>query len=174
MAAASQWLDDLPGPASATESAQPPPPIDSSPGADRLGRRSCRPSLFERLMAAENGQLHRLMQTGTVTESIGRNLRAALNGHAGGAATRPDWGLSDFSDLAMRKTEMAPRLADEIRRQIQAFEPRLRRVEVRHEPERERFMTACFHIDAQLASGDAELRVSMGAEVAANGTVRVD
>ena len=134
-----------------------------------------RPSLFERLAAADGGRTDRAWEREAVTASIVRNLHVALNSHAGGTQTRPDWGLPDFNDLALGMGRDAPGVARAIQRQIQAFEPRLRRVRVRHDPERERgmFMTACFRIDAELAFSQASIPVAIETRVRANGSIVV-
>lgn len=131
------------------------------------------PSLFDRLAAADNGQVFRVADRKAAIQSVLRNLRINLNGRAGGAPARPDWGLSDFSDLAMRTAQAAPRLAREIKRQIEQFEPRLRHVRVKHEPDRELFMTACFHIQAELVYADERTSLAFETRVHANGAVQI-
>ena len=130
-------------------------------------------SLFERLIAAQEGQPARPSDRTAAIASIIRNLHLNLNSRTGGAETRPDWGLSDFHDLALGKVRVAPRLAREIKRQIETFEPRLRRVSVYHEPASERFMTACFRIHAEVALADDRLPLTLETRIHANGSVRV-
>lgn len=130
-------------------------------------------SLFERLLAAQERRPIRATDRATAVASVIRNLHLNLNGHNGGAETRPDWGLSDFNDLALEKARVAPRIAAEIKRQIEAFEPRLRRVRVYHEPERERFMTACFRIRAELVLANERSPLTLETRVHANGDVQI-
>lgn len=132
------------------------------------------PSLFERLAAAEEGAVARVADRNAAIASIIRNLHINLNSHAGSVPTRPDWGLSDLHDLALRMDQAAPVLAGEIKRQIEAFEPRLRRVRVRHRPGRERFMVASFDIDAELVFADESLPVSLRTRIHPNGAVMVN
>ena len=129
------------------------------------------PSLLERLDAAGRGSTPRGADRNAAIASIIRNLHATLNSHAGSAPTRPDRGLPDFHDLALRMERDAPRLAQEIRRQIEAFEPRLRRVSVQHRPDRELFMVASFDIRAELVYADEVLPVSFRTRIHANGAV---
>ena len=132
-------------------------------------------SLFERLAAAQDGQVVRVADPAAVTKSVIRNLHTCLNAHAGGAPTRADWGLSDFTDLAMQTAQAAPQIAREIKQQIEAFEPRLRRVSVQHEPERERnlFMTACFRIYAELVFADQRTPLTLETQIRSNGSVNI-
>lgn len=130
-------------------------------------------SLFERLIAAQEGQPLRTPNRETAIASIIRNLHLNLNGRAGGVETRPEWGLSDFHDLALGKARVAPRLAQEIKRQIETFEPRLRRVSVYHEPALERFMTASFRVHAELVFANERSPLTLETRIHANGSVRV-
>lgn len=130
-------------------------------------------SLFERLIAAQEGQPLRTPNRETAIASIIRNLHLNLNGRAGGVETRPEWGLSDFHDLALGKARVAPRLAQEIKRQIETFEPRLRRVSVYHEPASERFMTASFRVHAELVFANERSPLTLETRIHANGSVRV-
>ena len=132
------------------------------------------PSLFERLAAAEAGTVVRGADRDAAIASIVRNLHINLNSHAGSVPTRPDWGLSDFHNLALRMEQTAPLLAQEIKRQIEAFEPRLRRVRVQHQPERELFMIASFDIHAELVFADESLPVSLETRIHPNGAVMVN
>ena len=130
-------------------------------------------SLFERLIAAQEGQPLRTPNREAAIASIIRNLHLNLNGRAGGVETRPEWGLSDFHDLALGKARVAPRLAQEIKRQIETFEPRLRRVSVYHEPASERFMTASFRVHAELVFANERSPLTLETRIHANGSVRV-
>ena len=132
------------------------------------------PSLFERLAMAEQGSVTRSANRNTAIASIIRNLHENLNSHAGSVPTRPDWGLSDFHNLALQMERTAPLLAREIKRQIEAFEPRLRRVRVRHQPNRGLFMIASFDIYAELVFPDESLPVSLETRIHANGAVLVN
>ena len=132
------------------------------------------PSLFERLAMAEQGSVTRSANRNSAIASIIRNLHENLNSHAGSVPTRPDWGLSDFRNLALRMERTAPMLAQEIKRQIEAFEPRLRRVRVRHQPDRGLFMIARFDIHAELVFPDESLPISLETRIHANGAVLVN
>ena len=131
------------------------------------------PSLFERLASVEAGAARRGADADAAIASIIRNLRISLNSHAGGVPARPDWGLPDFHDFAIRMDDVAPHLADAIRCQIEAFEPRLRRVVVRHRPERELFMVASFDIQAELVGAERASAVVLETRIDPSGAVLV-
>lgn len=141
---------------------------DSAPAPARAAA-----SLFERLAAAEAGSMSRRSDRNAVIASVVRNLHLNLNSHAGAVPIRPDWGLPDFRNLALRMQESAPLLAQEIKRQIDEFEPRLRQVTVRYRPQRERFMIACFDIEAKLVLAESRPTVRFEVLVHPNGAVRV-
>ena len=132
------------------------------------------PSLFERLAAAdEESAAPRNSSRRAAIESVMRNLHVNLNSHAGGVPIRPDWGLPEFRNIALRMEQAAPRLAQEIKRQIDEFEPRLRKVTVRYRQQRARFMVACFDIRAELVFAERHLSVRFEALVHPNGAIRV-
>ena len=148
-------------------------PCTRRPSASPMAPRAA-PSLFERLAAAEEGAVSRAANRNAAIASIIRNLHLNLNSHAGSVPTRPDWGLSDLHDFALRMDQAAPLLAGEIKRQIEAFEPRLRRVRVRHRPGRELFMVASFDVHAELVFADESLPVSLRTRIHPNGAVMVN
>ena len=148
-------------------------PCTRPPGASPAPPKAAA-SLFERLAAAEEGNVCRAGDRGAVIASIIRNIHVNLNSHAGCVPTRPDWGLPDLHDLALRMDRDAHILAGEIKRQIEAFEPRLRRVRVRHRPGREQLMVASFDIHAELVFTDEPLSVSLRTRIHPNGAIHVN
>ena len=131
------------------------------------------PSLFERLCAAGEGSMAGIADRSAAIACIVRNLHAILNSNAGSVPTRPDWGLPDFQNLAQRMERTAPLLAQQIERQIEAFEPRLRQVRVRHRPGRGLFMIATFDVSGELVFDDESLPVTLQTRIHANGAVLV-
>ena len=147
-------------------------PCTRRTGASPVPPRAAR-SLFERLAAAEEGVVCGASDRSAAIASIIRNLQINLNSHAGSVPTRPDWGLSNLHDLALQIDRAAHILAGEIKRQIEAFEPRLRRVRVHHRPGCEQFMVASFDIHAELVFTDEPLPVSLETRVHPNGAIHV-
>ena len=132
------------------------------------------PSLFERLAATEGGTVCGNADRSAAIASIIQNLHVVLNSHAGSVPTRPDWGLPDPHHLALRMDQDTHILAGEIRRQIEAFEPRLRRVRVRRRTGREQFMVASFDIHAELVLTDDSHPVSLETRIHPNGAIEVN
>lgn len=85
-----------------------------------------------------------------VMESVVENLRSLLNMRVGSAATAPDMGVPDFTDLVHSFPGSALTLTKAIRATIMTYEPRLRNVLVRHIP-LEIPMVVRFEVSAQLA-----------------------
>ena len=71
-------------------------------------------------------------------DSIVEHLRALLNTRQGEAASVPDFGIMDFTDLVHAFPEGIAVLQRSIRATILQFEPRLKNVTVRHVREEDR------------------------------------
>jgi type VI secretion system protein len=82
-------------------------------------------------MAHERGQSLDLRQ------SILAHLRKLLNTRCGEAPSTPSFGLPDFVDLAYSFPDAVEVLVRSVKTTIEAFEPRLRNVDVRHVPDEE-------------------------------------
>jgi len=82
-------------------------------------------------MVHERGQAPELRQ------SILAHLRKVLNTRCGEAPSVPMLGLPDFSDLAHSFPDAVEILLRAVKGTIEAFEPRLRDVDVRHVPDEE-------------------------------------
>lgn len=67
-------------------------------------------------------------------ESIVDHLRSLLNSKIGNAATVPDYGIVDFTDIVHDLPASIIRLQDSIRTTILTYEPRLKNVTVRFVP----------------------------------------
>lgn len=82
--------------------------------------------------------------------SVVAHLRDLLNTRVGDAATVPDYGLIDFSDLCHNFPEAISYLQQSIRATILKYEPRLRNVSVRFVPDEDPLVVR-FEIVARLA-----------------------
>lgn len=87
-------------------------------------------SLFERLEQAAGPAGQPLAEAAGVVESIKRHLVRLLNAHPGNSATAPDLGLLDFNDATLGTYDLNLQIRGAIRRCIETFEPRVRRVDV--------------------------------------------
>ncbi|MCO5063387.1 MAG: type VI secretion system baseplate subunit TssE [Rhizobiaceae bacterium] len=90
------------------------------------------PSLLERLRS-DDLQLHREVRDPVAerVESIKANLNRVLNGRVGGAASAPAFGLDDLNDSAMGSRDLMAAIANDIRRVLTAYEPRIEDVSVK-------------------------------------------
>lgn len=131
-------------------------------------------SLFERICMVEEGKCSNVQGSNEVAESIMRNLKACLNSHIGGTPTRMDWGLTFVKDMTLTAYEISQKLRVEIKHQLEAFEPRLKRVVVHHQPDREASMNVCFRIEAELAGENSGKWLAINTRVLSNGTVEFE
>lgn len=83
-------------------------------------------------------------------ESVIANLTAVLNARQGGTATRPEFGVPDFTDRMHTLPQGTVELCEQLREVIVTFEPRLTNVMVRPSPDQEPGTTLRFGISARL------------------------
>lgn len=79
--------------------------------------------------------MHERGQAPELRQSILSHLQKVLNMRRGESPSAPDLGLPDFSDLVHCFPDAVRRLETAVKETIEAFEPRLRNVSVRHIPE---------------------------------------
>ncbi|MDR3496357.1 MAG: type VI secretion system baseplate subunit TssE [Ancalomicrobiaceae bacterium] len=121
-------------------------------------------SLFERLEGA------RASNSGTdLIDSILANLAGILNSRAGCCETRPDLGMPDFNDLVGNFPNAIPIIARSVRAQIEAFEPRLKNVEVVHVPDPDRPIDLRFQITGWATIAGSTERISFDTVVGDDG-----
>lgn len=106
-------------------------------------------------------------------DSVLVNMRAVLNSRAGCCQVRPDYGMPDFNGLVGRFPDAIAIIANAVRGQIEAFEPRLSSVSVRHVPDRSNPLRLAFRIHAALVVGDEVERLSFDTVLNNDGFVRV-
>lgn len=87
-------------------------------------------SLFERLDVLADDMRASPLGDGGVEASVRRHLTKLLNTRAGSVSTRPDYGLTDFNDVAREHPDLPDAVAQEVLALIQAYEPRLAEVRV--------------------------------------------
>jgi type VI secretion system protein len=88
--------------------------------------------------------------------SVKRHLTKLLNSRAGGAAIQPDYGLSDFNDVAREHPDLPGAVAREVQTLLRRYEPRLRAVEVTPHPSPDDPTGLHFTITATLVRSDGE------------------
>lgn len=122
----------------------------------------------------EEGKCPHVQENSGVIDSIIRNIQACLNSHTGGTPTRTDWGLTFMKDMTLNASQIAQKLRVEIKHQLEAFEPRLKRVAVYHQPDCKARMNVCFRIEAELAGEDSGKWLFINTRVLSNGTVEFE
>lgn len=104
-------------------------------------------------------------------DSIVDHLRSLLNSKTGNAATVPDYGIVDFTDVVHDLPASVIRLQDSIRTTILTYEPRLKNVTVRFVPGSDP-LRLNFEISARLAD-DKRRVVRFETNLTAGGRVTV-
>jgi type VI secretion system protein len=109
---------------------------------------------------AIRGLLSRLDQTDSRApsqesprEAIVEHLKMLLNTRRGQVAANPDYGVPDFNDVVHVFPAAIPRIQTSIQSAIEAFEPRLVNVLVRHAPDEDEPSSLQFEITGQLNRG---------------------
>ena len=87
-------------------------------------------SLFERLEQATVPAGQSMGEVTHVVDSIKRHLVRLLNAHPGNSASVPELGLLDFNDATLGTYDLNIQIRSAIRRCIEHYEPRVKRVEV--------------------------------------------
>ncbi|MBS0558685.1 MAG: type VI secretion system baseplate subunit TssE [Proteobacteria bacterium] len=128
--------------------------------------------LRERIMAGEPAP-RGAADVSAVLDDVLSHLEELFNVRQGSAPIRPDYGMVDINDMIHRFPDAIDALCDEIRDQIENFEPRLRDVAVRSIPDREPALRMVFGVSATLVIDERGQHVSIEAEVGDNGFVRV-
>ncbi|MAL32074.1 type VI secretion system baseplate subunit TssE [Marinobacter lutaoensis] len=115
-------------------------------------------SLFERLEQAAGTEPD---AGGHVIESIKRHLVRLLNAHPGNSASAPDLGLLDFNDATLGTHDLKLQIRGAIRRCIETFEPRVRRVEVVDLPQGPDPLQLRFQVTVYLNVADGDDRTTI-------------
>jgi len=102
-------------------------------------------------------------------DSVLTNIANVLNTRAGCCETRADFGMPDFNDLAGNFPNAIPIIAQAVRAQIEAFEPRMRDVIVVHVPDPKRPIDLRFQISGWATVGGSTERISFDTLVGDDG-----
>jgi type VI secretion system protein ImpF len=146
-----------------------------------------RASLVDRLIdrdprSSQEARPLRILDRRAMRESVRRDLGWLLNTRSpippksleGQDRTVVNYGIPDFAALSPQSRDDHRRLALDILRTVNAYEPRLKRVRVVIEERREDEKSLRVRIDALLSVGDIEEPVSFGATVHATGEAVMD
>ena len=116
------------------------------------------------------GQVEASSRLADVSDSVIEHLRVLLNTRRGEAATVPDYGVPDITDLVHTLPSGIAGLTRALRDTILTYEPRLKNVNVRHLASEEPLVLR-FEISARLVEDNRVLKVQT--RVRAGGKVEV-
>ncbi|UKV13878.1 type VI secretion system baseplate subunit TssE [Thalassospiraceae bacterium SW-3-3] len=91
--------------------------------------------------------------------SIKGNLLRVLNSRAGGSASTQGFGLADFNDASVGSADMLRIVANDIRKVIELYEPRVNNVSVSFDRKQESGLELFFQISARTSIGHAREQV---------------
>lgn len=130
-------------------------------------------SLLERIDEPEAPGRRLNADPARLSESIARHLTRMLNVRQGSVATLPDYGMPDFNDLINQFPDGLNVIRRAIRDSVEAYEPRLRRVAVKHVLNEDDPTDLRFKISASMILDDRDEPVVFETLIGASGQVRV-
>jgi len=129
-------------------------------------------SLFERL----NGDAARragLPREVSAMASVAAHLAKMLSTRAGSVQTLPDYGLPDLNDMRLSLHDSLSQARDAIRKFIEAYEPRLSKVQVVSQPRNGDPLKLTFAIEGLLEVDGFKRQVTFTANLDGSGNVKV-
>lgn len=105
--------------------------------------------------------------------SVLENLRRLLNSHPGISASRMDYGIPEFADVAYSMPESQGRLRTAIKNAIEKFEPRLKRVSVSFVIDADEPLLLRFDVRADLVTSRQKAAVRFRTQIDPSGEVQV-
>lgn len=130
-------------------------------------------SLLERIDEPDEARHRQGTDPARLSQSIGRHLARMLNVRQGSVVTLPDYGMPDFNDLVNQFPDGLNVIRRAIRESIERYEPRLRRVSVRHILIEEDPLDLRFRISASMILEDGEQPVAFETLIGGSGQVQV-
>lgn len=136
-------------------------------------------------MARERNLLDRLDQprpqasrrvgesTEELADAVLSNLQQMLNTRQGNCLTLEDYGIPDFTDMIHNFPEAVGQMQRAIRRSIERYEPRLRRVRVTPVDSGDEFLQLRFEITGELVTADEDASVWFETTIAPSGKINV-
>jgi|SRR5215831_6098733 len=131
-------------------------------------------SLLERFRAPEPDSARTIREnTGRLADSVMQNLRLLLNSNHGNALTREDYGIPAIVDVLHNFPDAIGGMRKAIKTTIEKYEPRLRRVSVRHLENPDDPQALNFEISAELVTDEEKASVQISTRIDGLGHVRV-
>ncbi|WP_025856734.1 type VI secretion system baseplate subunit TssE [Pseudomonas sp. CHM02] len=100
-------------------------------------------------------------------EAIKRHLEQVLNSRQGCSQSSPELGLRDFNGVTQASNDLVVAISADIRRSVEAFEPRIKVTGVRYQPDPDLPLELNFRLDCQVRVNHKEELVQI--EVAMHG-----
>lgn len=129
-------------------------------------------SLFERLAGVTGERAGRSLDA-AVMDSVAAHLAKLLSTRAGSVQTLPDYGLPDLNDMRLSLHDSLQQARLAIERFIEAYEPRLSRVQVVALPRGHDALRLAFAIEGWLEVDGVSRPVSFSASLDGGGHVNV-
>jgi type VI secretion system protein len=131
--------------------------------------------LLERLADSDEGVPRTIKgDTRQVADSVLRHLQQMLNTRQGHVLIQPDdYGMPDITDCSQSLPEVLDDVRRAIKRSIEKFEPRLRRVKITHQPVDDD-LRLHFRISGELHVDNEKLDVYFRTTVTSTGSVELE
>ena len=131
-------------------------------------------SLLERFREPEPESARTIREdTGRMADSVMQNLRLLLNSSHGTSVIRSDYGIPAIVDVLHDFPDAIAGMRKAIKTTIEKYEPRLRRVTVRHLESPDDPQALNFEISAELVTEDEKASVQISTRIDGSGHVRV-
>lgn len=120
-------------------------------------------SLFERLEsdAPRYRQASDADQAQRRIEGIKRHLEQVLNARQGCSQSSPELGLRDFNGVTQGSSDLVIAISADIRRSVEAFEPRIKVTGVRYQPDPDLPLELNFRLDCQVRINHQDERLQI-------------
>ncbi|MFD4841344.1 type VI secretion system baseplate subunit TssE [Achromobacter sp. NPDC058515] len=120
-------------------------------------------SLFERLDPDALPRRSRSRQDLAIARihAIKRHLELLLNSRRGCSQSSPGLGLEDFNDAAMGSADLLLQVSQDIRRSVEAFEPRVKVLGVHARPDGSQPLNLNFRLDCLVPVANTEEQVEI-------------
>lgn len=106
-------------------------------------------------------------QAGQRVEAIKRHLEHVLNSRQGCSQSSPELGLRDFNGVTQASSDLVVAISADIRRSVEAFEPRITVIGVHYQPDPDLPLELNFRLDCQVRVNHKDEQVQI--EVAMHG-----
>ena len=94
-------------------------------------------------------------------EAIKRHLEQVLNSRQGCSQSSPELGLRDFNGVTQASSDLVVAISADIRRSVEAFEPRIKVTGVRFQPDPDLPLELNFRLDCQVRVNHKEEQVQI-------------